>query len=654
MGTEFGYRSFDQLRVWFHRPEAVECRFTTVPGLERVREIEVIDDVIDRPLLVVAHDREIELRGKGVDGRYVVVQRFFVRPQLLQLGIGHESFPDSPELVRVDAVSIADLEQGIEAISPLPYRVCDGFHILFGGFEATLDERVSGGSGVRATVIGHRGQDAVVIEDHRIVFHFGSLPGVGLTTYLNLPTHGLDTEVKPYTISYEGSHIMARESRAEAVTDGGTDRSAEPWRVGTATRNITPEKSMWMSGWAAREEPSEGVEQDLYARIVALEDERGNRSVIGGLEVLFVPSTFRQSVATRCEREYGLDPDGLLLNASHTHCGPVIRDERARMYQLDENRSRQVTEYRDQLEETVVSLVGEALESMEPARLSYGHARCGFAMNRRLPTPDGIDHVPNPDGPVDHDVPVLVAERGDTIRAIVFGYACHATTMKHHLKFGGDWPGFAQSFLEEAHPDATALFLTGCAGDQNPYPRGPVRLAREYGRSLANAVEAAITARRRPVHGPLRSVYEVTQVPFEEAPSREGLEELLESDDHRDRIRARALLNELDETGTIATEHPYQIQALGFGSDLTLVAFAGEVLADYALALKRDLPGPLWVAAYSNADFGYVPTAVALTEGGYEADGAFKYTTYPGRPTERAEERILSTARVAASRVRGP
>ena len=40
---------------------------------------------------------------------------------------------------------------------------------------------------------------------------------------------------------------------------------------------VTPEKLPWMAGYAARKKPAEGRVQDLFAKVLALEDEQGNR-----------------------------------------------------------------------------------------------------------------------------------------------------------------------------------------------------------------------------------------------------------------------------------------------------------------------------------------------------------------------------------------
>ena len=52
------------------------------------------------------------------------------------------------------------------------------------------------------------------------------------------------------------------------------------WKAGVATVVITPEYSMWMAGYAARNKPSEGKVHDLHAKALALEDAEGTRLVI--------------------------------------------------------------------------------------------------------------------------------------------------------------------------------------------------------------------------------------------------------------------------------------------------------------------------------------------------------------------------------------
>ncbi|MFW6125253.1 MAG: neutral/alkaline non-lysosomal ceramidase N-terminal domain-containing protein [Pirellulales bacterium] len=452
-------------------------------------------------------------------------------------------------------------------------------------------------------------------------------------------------------------HLVVAAASVAALCTGAARVAADDatqWKAGVAAVAITPDRPMWMAGYAARDKPAEGTVQDLYAKALALEDGRGTRLVIVTMDLIGVPRLLRDRLEAAAEEQFGLPAAALLVNASHTHCGPELRADKAALYGLGETRARQAREYLAALEKKLARLIGEALDSMAPARLAYTHARAGFAMNRRLITERGVLNRPNPDGPVDHDVPVLAVEAPDgKLRAVLFGYACHNTTLSFY-QFCGDYAGYAQQFVEEAHPGTTALFLAGCGGDQNPQPRRTLELAKQHGRALANAVEAALLAPAvRPITGPLRAALEEVTLHFAAAPAREELLEWRDSDDRIARRRGELLLEELEANGSLRTTYPYPVQVVQFGDELTLVALAGEVVVDYSLRLKRELGGPaVWVAGYSNDVFGYLASRRVLEEGGYEGGGAMRYTLLPGPFAPSVERRVIAKVHELVWRVR--
>jgi neutral ceramidase len=435
------------------------------------------------------------------------------------------------------------------------------------------------------------------------------------------------------------------------------------WKAGVATIVITPDEPMWMAGYAARNKPSEGKIHDLYAKSLALEDEHGTRLVTVTVDLLGIPRQMHDWLAEHAKDSYKLEPQVLLLNASHTHSGPVIREKKYSiygntLYGLSPEQIQQNNKYVDNLQDKLLELIGKAIENLAPAKLSYTHARAGFAMNRRLPTKRGFQNSPNPDGPVDHDVPVLRIDGQDgKLRAVLFGYACHNTTLSGY-EFCGDYAGFAQEYIEQAHPGTTAMFMAGCGGDQNPYPRGgPKTLdyCKQHGRALANGVEAALAPRAHPVTGPICAAIDTVMLDFAPPPSREQLEANAKSENKYVRRHAQVLLEELEKNGKIRTTYPYLVQVVRFGDDLTMVALAGEVVVDYSLRLKSELPGRVvWVAAYSNDVFGYIPSVRVLKEGGYEAGDAMLYTDLPGPFAPSVEEQIIAKVHELVDRTAVP
>ena len=434
--------------------------------------------------------------------------------------------------------------------------------------------------------------------------------------------------------------------------------SSSKWKAAAGAVVITPDRPLWMAGYAARDKPSEGTAQDLFAKALIFEDGEGDRATIVTLDLIGVPQGFRADVVEACREKFQLSPEAILLNASHTHCGPELRVFKIRHYGGDAAREAMAIEYTRGLVEKVVQLIGQTLDKLEPATLEVTHGRAGFAMNRRLPTKNGVINSPYPDGPVDHEVPVLkVLGEDGQLRAVLFGYACHNTALSFY-QFCGDYAGYAQEYLEAAHPDVTCLFMMGCGGDQNPYPRRTLDLAKQHGRALANAVETALEVRQpRPVNGPLRFALDDVELQFEK-PTQESLQEQAGSGNKYQRRHGERLLAELKENGEIQTEYAFPVQAIQFGTDLTLVALPGEVVVDYSLRLKSELSatetdGPkVWVAGYSNHVFGYLPSKRVLREGRYEGGGAMIYSAYPGPFADSVEDRVIGKAKELVRKVR--
>jgi neutral ceramidase len=427
------------------------------------------------------------------------------------------------------------------------------------------------------------------------------------------------------------------------------------WKAGLAQAVITPQKSMWMAGYGGRTKPSEGIAQDLFAKALALQDPAGKRAVLVTTDLLGLPAVVSHKIADGVEKKFHLTRNQLLLSSSHTHGGPVIDKMLGMMYPMNPQQWADVDAYTSELEEKIVTLIGASLKSLHPAQLSFGHSEAGFAMNRRLPTNKGITNGVNKDGPVDHDVPVLrVDDPHGKLRAVVFGYACHNTTARDFMQFHGDYAGFAQAWLQDHHPGATALFVAGCGGDANPYPRAGIELARQHGEELAASVEKALDRELAPVRAPLKTAYEEFPVAFATPPGREELQADLQGKDAFRRTWAAAMLKTLDRDGHLPTEYPYPLEIWQFGQNLTLIALGGEVVVDYDLRLKKELGAEkLWVAGYCNDVFAYIPSLRVLQEGGYEGGGAMIYYGQPGPFAPSIEETIIGKVHDLVRQVRG-
>jgi hypothetical protein len=424
------------------------------------------------------------------------------------------------------------------------------------------------------------------------------------------------------------------------------------FEAGVARVRITPPSPFWLSGYAARTHPSEGVEMELWAKALAVREGSGPPVVIVTTDLIGLPRVVSDEVAARVLKQHGVARERLILNSSHTHCGPAVRKNLSVMYDLGDEDRRRVDAYGLELADKLVEVAGAALTDLAPARLSAGHGSAGFAVNRREPTADGVRIGVNRNGPVDHDVPVLKVSRPDgSLRAVLFGYACHNTTLgADFYRIGGDYAGYAQAEIERQHAGATALFVMLCGGDQNPNPRGTLDLARQYGHTLAAEVSRVLASETTPIHTPIRTALEVASLDFAPHTRATFEEESKHADTYRQR-RARLMLAAYDE-GRPVRSTPYPVQAVRFGRELTLVAFAGEPVVDYVLRVKREFPGEhLVVAGYTYDVMCYIPSKRVLQEGGYEAIDNAIYYGQPGPFLDTVEDLVMAAVRRVAQRV---
>jgi hypothetical protein len=446
-----------------------------------------------------------------------------------------------------------------------------------------------------------------------------------------------------------------------AATAGGNSPPAGSakagWKAGLAKAVITPEKGVWLAGYGTKR-PPDGKLHDLWMKALALEDNAGNRAVLITSDFQGVPRVMSDRVFAQIRDKYRLERKDVMFTFSHNHCGPRLGDDLVDYYPVDEDQVALVEEYTDQMVTRAVALVGEALSKLAPASLQIGEGRATFAVNRRnnreADIPMLLEQKTPLVGPVDHTVPVLTVTRPDgRLDAILFGYACHPTTLSF-FTWCGDYPGFAQLELEERHPGALAMFVNTCGGDQNPLPRRKVELCERYGHLLALGVEEALKDPLRPVSGGLRTAFELVELPYLKVMTREELEGYSKEDNA---IRARwatRMLKRLDAGDTFPPSYPYPLHAWSLGKELLFIGQGAETVVDYALRFKSEFGPGTWVLGYVDDMISYIPSRRVWEEGGYEGgSNLYEY----GRPALRwsgeVEDVIAKGVRKLVKEVRG-
>ena len=370
------------------------------------------------------------------------------------------------------------------------------------------------------------------------------------------------------------------------------------WQVGIGRRVITPQTPVWLAGYGTKRAP-DGKIHDIWVKALALQAPDGKRVVLATTDHMGMSRTIYESLHAQVHDRFGLDRSEFMLTFSHNHCGPCLRDDLVDYYPSDEEQRRLVAEYSDWMEGQVVEAVEEALSNWQQAQLLKGEGNCTFAVNRRENSEAEVAKLLAEGKPlkgvVDHYVPVLAVKGSDgDLLAVLFGYACHPTTLSFNT-WCGDYPGFAQVNLEAGHPGTTAMFFNACGGDQNPIPRGKLELAQRYGQMLSDAVEETLSAPMQPVSAGLRTAFEFVDLKYEELVTRETLLPVANGASALHARWARRMLKMIEAGVAFPDSYPYPVQAWQIGEELLFIGIGGEAVVDYSLRFKREFGSITWV-----------------------------------------------------------
>ncbi len=370
--------------------------------------------------------------------------------------------------------------------------------------------------------------------------------------------------------------------------------------AGFGRETITPPAGVHMMGYASRTEPAAGARDDLFASAVALSD-GGPPVVVLALDVAALDRDEVADLKGRVQQAAGVAPERVLVNTSHTHAGPMVARRPGLAYEAS---------YVDAMLAAASRAAATAVSDLAPAMLHVGSAPVDIGMNRRERTPEGeIILGVNPEGQRLAEATVWLLVRALARDIVLFSIPIHGTTLgPENLLFSSEWMGAAVRDLEAHDPDLAAVFLQGCAGDQNPYrEQRSFEQADAHGRAAAEAVRAAIASAREIEGTPLRNVAADADLPLEDG-----------------------------ETA------PCAVHGLRVGEAVVL-GVGGEAFVEYALyAQQQARAESIMVLGYTDGSVGYLPTQAAFAEGGYEVT-ANRYFAV-GRPWAPRVERVLKSA----------
>jgi neutral ceramidase len=372
------------------------------------------------------------------------------------------------------------------------------------------------------------------------------------------------------------------------------------FRAAAAKVDITPKTPQWLMGYGARQ--STGVHDPIYHRIALIDDGSTQVVIVASDICVFSPGVYDEAAA-EIRREFGLEPKQLWWTVTHTHSAPEVGPPGVYDVLLkgrsDHEWSR---EYLAQVKSALRQGIAEARSKLGPARVATGVGRANANINRRAKDLDGTVSLGyNPDGPVDRQIGLLRLERPDgTPIALIANYAMHGTALGgQSMEISGDAPGAAAAYVEQKL-NTPVLYINGAAGNIAPiYTVLPSPRAAHLGEFrvlLGDHILAANAKLTGAADPKLRLLEKIV-----ETPRRTGL-------------GWPAELGAYAGEGTVKI--PVRFVSLG---DTVLWGAPVELFCEIAMRVRDESPfRNTFFFGYTNGWLGYLPTAAAFAEGGYE------------------------------------
>jgi hypothetical protein len=327
-------------------------------------------------------------------------------------------------------------------------------------------------------------------------------------------------------------------------------------------------------------------------------------------------------------------PENVALHCVHQHNAPMADAEAERLAEAAPGATRCLDL---PFFERVVRRTADAARASLAKTVPFDHVGVGqarverVASNRRILGPDAkVRYIrysatkepkirEAPEGLIDPWLKTLSFWRGDRPLAALHYYATHPMSYYGDGRVSSDFAGLARQKRQDHDPSVFQMYFTGCAGNitagkynDGAHANRPVLRDR-----LHTAMTAAWkTTKRHPVEGWQWRTEAVklpprTQRSFGADESRRVLRDPKQPPASRGNAAMQlAWLKRIDR--------PITLTCLDLGRALVL-GLPGEPFIEYQLKAQRLRPDAfVCVAGYADGGPGYLPTAPAYLEGGYE------------------------------------
>lgn len=401
-------------------------------------------------------------------------------------------------------------------------------------------------------------------------------------------------------------------------------------RFGIGISDITPSFPVHMYGFGNRTDTCDAVNDRQTCTAIVLEEESRRMLLVAADIGMFPDDGSVPALQRKLGEIVGCPADNIMLNASHTHGAAMMPNSVLCFFTREDDGAAE--RYRGFLYARVAEAAHAAKANLAEGSLWYGEGTTDFPVNRRRPVSDGIVLAPNPGGPTDNRLQLLVLKNtAGEIAALGVRVACHPVTTGAQHTLTSDYPGAWRQAVRQAFGgQVIPFFLQGAAGDTNPRHFGvrgkitpqPFSALPAMGWELCAQTLQALTAKPLTPITNLVLQGKINQVsaPCERRyTSRADFLALLESKDKWEKMYAGECLRRLDAGEAIPDEVEFTVQTIWMNQEFALIGLDAEPLHLIGHALEDALaPAQSVMLGYTNGCQGYAPDSASIPHGGYE------------------------------------
>ncbi len=408
--------------------------------------------------------------------------------------------------------------------------------------------------------------------------------------------------------------------------------------IGAAAVKITPPLGIPMAGYY-HDRGAEKIHDDIYAKALVIEKD-GVKVAIVSCDIIKVTSGIVAEVRNLVKKTIGINPDYVMIGATHSHTGPVILDE-ANGDKMRGSRSTVLDEYLSKLPALIAESIFKANSALKPAKMSIGlgHEE-SISFNRRFFMIDGTvgwnpgkmnPNIIKPAGPIDPDVFVLYTETtdGNPISTYV-NFALHLDNVGG-AEISADLPYTLSTILGKIKgEEMITMFSQGCSGNINhinvksPDKQTGHINAQRLGSVLSGEVIKTYTRLQTLDLHKISVKKEIVKLPLPEISADEIddariIAATYGTSDPAPFMELVKSAQILDVYGRKGNPIDAEIQVFTLGDKCAIVSLPGEIFTELGMYIKNRSPYPFTIITeLTNSSIGYVPDRKAYIEGNYE------------------------------------